>query len=70
MVLIRFGERYCLCRNVGFPLVNPTYEATRTAVTVLSPYRERATRKPESTYLLSLGAGDRCVERRKRGSEK
>ena len=27
MMLINFGREYCLCRNVRFPFVNPTYEA-------------------------------------------
>jgi hypothetical protein len=26
-MLINFGKEYCLCGNVGFPFVNPTYEA-------------------------------------------
>ena len=26
MMLIKFGRAYCLCGNVGFPFVNPTYK--------------------------------------------
>ncbi|MFM7437385.1 MAG: hypothetical protein ACKO2V_02100 [Snowella sp.] len=28
MMLIDLGREYCLWVNVGFPFVNPTYEAT------------------------------------------
>ena len=26
-MLINFGREYCLCGNVGFPIIKPTYEA-------------------------------------------